>query len=126
MELLVTVVILAILSAIAMPAYWQYVVKGRRTTATSTLQDIAAREESYFFSNNAYTTTSSALGVSSTAGAPFYSVTVASASSTAFTVTATPIGTQAKDTTCTQISINQAGQQMAQPAGNATTCWGSQ
>lgn len=125
-ELLVTVIILGILAAIAIPAYWQYVLRGRRTDATAALQNVASREESYFFSNNAYTKTLSSLGTNTSVGAPFYSVVVASASTTAYTVTATPIGTQMQDGGCTQLSLNQAGQQQSTGTATPATCWGSQ
>ena len=125
-ELLVTVIILAVLSAIAVPRYWQYVQRGRRTDATRTLQDVASREESYFFSNSAYTSTLSSLGTNSSAAGPYYQVQVASASTTAYTVTATPISTQAKDTQCGTLSLNQAGKQGASGTATSFACWGSQ
>ncbi|WP_114239463.1 type IV pilin protein [Dyella sp. C9] len=126
-ELLVTVIILSVLAAIAIPSYWQYVTRGRRTDATRALQDVASREESYFFSNSAYTSSPTALGISSpTMYSPFYTVSVVSASTTAYVAQAVPISTQAKDTACATLSINQAGSQMTTGTATPATCWGSQ
>lgn len=48
MELLITVAIIGILSAIAIPAYRDYVRRGRTTEATSALATIRLKLEQYF------------------------------------------------------------------------------
>ena len=53
-ELMVTVVIIAILSAIAVPAYRSYVQRSKRSGATSALLRIQASQEKFFLQNNAY------------------------------------------------------------------------
>ncbi len=125
-ELAITLVVIAILASIALPSYRQYILRSHRTDATRALQDVAAREESYFFSNNAYTSTLTDLGTSASAGGTYFQVQVASASSTAYSVTATAQGTQTQDVACTSFAINQAGQQTSVGTGTAATCWGSQ
>jgi len=54
-ELMITVVIIAILSAIAMPAYQEYVKRGNRAAAESEMMDIASREQQYLLANRCYT-----------------------------------------------------------------------
>lgn len=125
-ELAITLVVIAILASIALPSYRQYILRSHRTDATRALQDVAAREESYFFSNNAYSSTLSDLGAPTSIGAPYFQVQVASASSTAYSVTATAQSTQTQDAACTSFAINQAGQQTSGGTGTAATCWGSQ
>ena len=53
-ELMVTVAIVAILSAIAYPAYTEYILKSRRTDAKNALLDLAARQERFYSLNNKY------------------------------------------------------------------------
>lgn len=53
-ELMVAVAIVAILAAIALPAYQQYVIRGKRTAAQAQMMDIANREQQYFMANRAY------------------------------------------------------------------------
>jgi type IV pilus assembly protein PilE len=127
LELMIVVAVIAVLSAIALPSYRQYVLRSHRTDATQALQDLASREENYFFSNSAYTATLSNLGYNNaTLPSADYQVQVAAASSTDYTVQATPIGTQTKDTACKQFSLNHAGQQTSQGTATGPTCWGSQ
>jgi type IV pilus assembly protein PilE len=123
-ELMIVVVIIAILAAVALPSYRGYIMRGHRTDATRALQDVAAREESYFFSNNSYTDKLSDLGLNSTVAGEYFSVTIASASSSDYTITATARGTQAQDTDCTSFSLTRAGEQGATGSATPTKCWG--
>ncbi len=54
-ELMITVVIIAILAAIAMPAYQEYVKRGNRAAAESEMMAIANREQQYLLANRCYT-----------------------------------------------------------------------
>lgn len=56
-ELMITVAIVAILSAIALPAYNQYVIRGNRAAAQAAMMDIANRQQQYFLTNRSYTAT---------------------------------------------------------------------
>jgi type IV pilus assembly protein PilE len=53
-ELMVTLVIIAIIAAIAIPAYRQSVIKGNRRAAQSVLMEIVNREQQYFTANRVY------------------------------------------------------------------------
>jgi type IV pilus assembly protein PilE len=123
-ELLVVMVIIAILAAIAIPSYRSYVLRSHRTDATRALNDLAARQESYFFSNNAYTSKLSDLGATSSVAGSFFTVGIASASTTSYTLTATAQGNQAKDA-CTSFSLTRAGVQTSNgTTSDAANCWG--
>ncbi len=63
-ELMITVAILAILSAIALPSYSEYVKKGKRTEAKVELLRIGQMQESYFVQNLSYAKDLSQLGFS--------------------------------------------------------------
>lgn len=145
-ELVVAMVIAAILAAIAIPGYSNYVRKAHRTEAKSALLDLASLEERFFSTNNSYTATPTQLGYTGTA-TPFavgtsgyYQITAltvvgATAPTTAipggtpatYTITATAVSTsdQFKDTSCRTFTVTSAGvQTSADSAGNPSTgCW---
>jgi type IV pilus assembly protein PilE len=142
-ELAVTMVIAAILAAVAIPAYSNYVRKAHRTEAKSTLLDLASLEERFYSANNNYTQTTTDLGYSGTVPFPignsYYSITTltfqpASAPTNAlpggtpatYNITATATSAdQLKDTSCRTFSITSGGVQSAtDSSGNpSTTCW---
>jgi type IV pilus assembly protein PilE len=123
-ELMIVVVIIAILAAVAVPSYRNYIMRGHRTDATRALQDTAAREESYFFSNNAYTNKLTDLGLNSSVAGEYFSVAIASASSTDYTITATARGTQTQDKDCASFSLTRAGVQGSTGSATPAKCWG--
>ena len=53
-ELMVVVTIIAILAAVALPNYRQYVIRGHRSAAQSQMMDIANREQQFLLMNRAY------------------------------------------------------------------------
>ncbi len=138
-ELLVTMAIVGILATIAVASYSSQVQKSRRTDARSALLDLAGREEKLFSTNNAYSATPSDLGYAPvgtpwpiSVGSGYYTVSVAvpdpnqaAATPTTYAITATAVGTQANDTACVTLSVNQLGQQSSTGTGTVATCWGN-
>ncbi len=61
-ELMIVVVIIGILAAVAFPAYQSYVNRAKRTEAKTLLLEVAARQERYYFDNNAYAANATDLG----------------------------------------------------------------
>jgi len=129
-ELVVAMVIAAVLAAIAIPAYSNYVLQAHRTDAKTALLDLASLEERYFSVNNAYTSVASNLGYTAfpqSVGSGYYTVTVAVTAPTTgtlatYTLTANAVGNQLKDTTCTWLALNNAGQQTSSDTVN-NSCW---
>jgi type IV pilus assembly protein PilE len=129
-ELVIAMVIAAILAAIAIPAYSNYVLQAHRTDAKTALLDLASLEERYFSVNNAYTAVASNLGYTAfpqSVGSGYYTVTVAVTAPTTgavatYTLTANAVGNQLKDTTCTWLSLTNAGVQTSSDAVN-NSCW---
>jgi type IV pilus assembly protein PilE len=136
-ELMVTIVVVAILASIAIPAYTAQVRKSRRTDARTALLDIAGREERLFSTTNAYSSTPSDLGYGA-AGATFpmpigngyYNVAVNAAAAVppTFTITATPVAGkgQDKDKQCASFTVDQAGRQSALDVSGTdatSSCW---
>jgi type IV pilus assembly protein PilE len=124
----------AIIAAIALPAYTLQTQKARRAEARNALLDIAGREERWLSVANSYSANPPDVGY---AGAwpqnsinGYYSITVtapAGANPPSFTITATAIGTQANDAQCASFTVDQTGAQTAlnsAAALNSATCWG--
>jgi type IV pilus assembly protein PilE len=55
-ELMITLMIIGILAAIALPSYRESVKRGNRRAAQSVMMDIVNREQQYFLANRAYAT----------------------------------------------------------------------
>jgi type IV pilus assembly protein PilE len=137
-ELMIAVVIVAIIAAIALPAYNLQTQKARRAEARNALLDIAGREERFLSVSNAYSATPADVGYAG-AGWPqnssngYYQINVTvpnpafPAGTPSFLITATAIGTQLNDTACASFTVDQTGAQTAlnsAAALNSTTCWG--
>ena len=135
-ELIVTMLIVAILASIAFSMYQHSIIETRRTQAKTALMDLASREQKLYATTNVYSTAPSDLGYTGaqfpmTVGDGYYEVNVlvTPATSTApasFNLTATPIGTQAADTQCASFGLNSLGEQSAtnsQGQDAESTCW---
>ena len=133
-ELMVVVIIVAILAAIAIPGYTSQIRKSRRTEARSALLDAAAREERFFATNNFYTVATSDLGYGAgpwpvKVGNSYYQLnagacTIVNTHCTDYTLTATAINSQVKDTACATFTLSQTGSQgFTGTAATAATCW---
>jgi type IV pilus assembly protein PilE len=55
---MVAMAIVAILAAIALPSYRQYVIRSHRRAAQTSMVDIASRQHQYFIANREYASTS--------------------------------------------------------------------
>lgn len=135
-ELMITVVILAILVSIAVPSYTAQVRKSRRTDARNAILDIAAREERISSVTNAYSNLPSDVGYSGafpqTLLNGYYIVGVAvpdpgyAGTAASYKVTATATGIQASDAACATLTVNQLGQQASTgTVNNDPACWGN-
>jgi type IV pilus assembly protein PilE len=113
-ELMITVAIVALLAAIALPAYNDSVRKSRRSEAVSALTTVQQAQERWRANNASYTdqlTTAppNGLGIAATTGSGWYTITIDAANATGYTVRAQAVSgtTQAEDTACTQLRIRQ-------------------
>jgi len=131
-EIMITVLIVAVLAAIATAGYTNQVQKSRRTDARNALLDLAGREEKLFTTVNAYSQIPSDLGYGA-AGITFpvnvgsyytISATVPNPP-VSYVITATAIGTQANDTQCATLSVDQTGAQTSTGGATSSTCWGN-
>lgn len=131
-ELMITVVIVAILAAIAYPSYTQYVLRSHRTAAKTALHDMASRQERLFTTTNAYGTTLAALGYPAGASVPvpdpsnhYYDLSIdPSTTATTYLLLAAPFGSQLNDAECGTFTLDQLGNQgISGGTGTAQTCW---
>jgi type IV pilus assembly protein PilE len=99
-ELIVAVTIVAILAAIAIPSYREYVIRGHRRAAQAAMMDIATRQQQFFVANRAYAGSVTDLGyVLPTEVSENYTAAVAAVTGPppGFTITFTPQAGQASD-----------------------------
>ena len=109
-ELMITVAIVGILAAIALPSYQDSVRKSRRADIKVVMLGLANALERRFTETNSY------LGVAGTTGT-YYTVTIA-ATAISYTLTATPTGDQASDA-CGTLTLTETGAKTPTTAG----CW---
>lgn len=124
-ELMVTVAIVGILIAIALPSYQFAMTKTRRGAAKGCLQEDAQFMERFHTTNMKYDT--AVLPACSSDVTPYYTVGFAAGQPTAstFIVQAVPIAATQPDSTCGTMSIDQVGTKKAGDNSAATiaTCW---
>ena len=122
-ELMIAVAIVAILASIALPAYQNSVRKSRRADAMTSLLQLQLAQEKWRANNASYSTTLGNLGWSSSDSTDgHYTMAIASATGTQFSVTATPNsgGPQASDS-CGVFTITQNGPDVSTSAKRS--CW---
>ena len=76
-ELMATVIVIAILTAVAYPSYQDYVRRSALADATSTLSDLRVRMERYYQSNSGYGPGGGVCGVADPAATQYFTYTCA-------------------------------------------------
>jgi len=126
---MVVLAIVAIIAAIAYPAYLEQVRKSRRADASRFVGDMQLRLEQWRAENPCYGTSGSAgcptaftasgtyPPVPNATLSPYYTIAIATATPTAYSVTATPTGVQSGDR-CGVLTATQGGK----PSWANTAC----
>lgn len=143
-EMLITVVIMLVLIAIAVPSYESITRNSKRQVALRLLTDIAAKQEAQWTKTRSYAATFDPLfGLTGTTLYVASNGTLATASSDSsiyrielrdvvtvsgitrsYSLLATAVGKQAKDTTCASMGLTNAGIKTASGSANALkVCW---
>jgi type IV pilus assembly protein PilE len=142
-ELMITLLVLGIVAAIAVPSYRSYVLRANRTEARAALLGLAAAEEKYYLQCNTYVSTldstkdntcaatgvAASLKYAATSERGYYTIAVTAADTNTWTATATAVGSQpqSSDTKCQFFQLTSAGVKTAKNSGNAANdaeCWG--
>lgn len=129
-EILMVVALIGILAAIAIPAYSDYVTRGKLVEASTQLSNLRVQIEQSFQDNRNYSsyvvgngTASScnlqSTGASAIVGAKYFNYTC-NTSATTYTFTATGIGNLSKYSYTIDQNNNKTS---ATPWGNGATCW---
>lgn len=122
-ELMITLAIVAILSAIALPSYQSYLLRSGRSDGKSALLRAAQWMERGATATGTYPLTAAFPAILTTSEAGRYTISLASADGVNYTLTATKAGAQTIDT-CGNLTLTQAGTQgVAGGSETAVTCW---
>jgi type IV pilus assembly protein PilE len=122
-ELMITVAILGIIAAVALPAYDSQKRKGYRSDAVILLTTAVQMQERIRTESGAYSSTLTSLTPSGGTTSPKgkYVLSIQNSSSDTYTMVATATGTQVADTACTIFRISHTGVKSDSTAN--TTCW---
>jgi type IV pilus assembly protein PilE len=131
-EIMVVVAIIGILASIALSTYQDNVLKSRRRTAQSCLAEQAQFMERYYTTNTgnplSYTGASLPTSACLTDLASYYSISLTTQQAQAFTLTATALGSQTGDITCTNLTLDQSATRgsyyyLANVQTTSSGCW---
>ncbi|MGY8811945.1 MAG: type IV pilin protein [Pseudomonadales bacterium] len=121
-EVMVVVAIIAILAAIALPSYREYVLRGNRAQGQALLMEAAAKQERYFAQNGAYVTSTADIAkLKAGRGVQpgLYTLSVA-AGSGGYVLTAAQ---QFGDGDCGNLTMNGQGAKGRTGAKSLDECW---
>ena len=118
-ELVIVMAAIAILTAIAVPNYQDYVSRSRRADAMIALQRVANEQEQFYFDNNTYTTSFAGLNLINTSPDGYYALSLAGVSITGFTARATPVAGSSQAGTG-NFEIDATGQKTWDPGQDGT------
>lgn len=147
-ELMIVVAVVAILSAIALPAYFDSIRKSRRSDAIAELTKVQQAQERWRSSNTTYNSTDvssaatglgvvggTAVSTSYTAASGYYSIGIGTvaATGTTYAIVATALGSQTRDTNCQFLRVSMAAGTLVYASGPTSavgnsaalnnTCW---
>jgi len=94
-EVMITVAIVGVLAAIALPSYFDFVTRSKIIDGTTKLGDFRSKMEKYFMDNRMYVTVAGGAicGVPDPvpAGSDYFAISCGGASNTTYTITATGV-----------------------------------
>ncbi|MEY4642227.1 MAG: hypothetical protein RLZZ227_2221 [Pseudomonadota bacterium] len=131
-ELLISMAIVGIIAAIALPSYQNATRRSNRTDAQITMARVATLQERYFFQNNSYAANFSDMiagmspgdALASDDGNYVVSLTL-TGGGTGWSLTANAVGGQVNDLECAALTLTSLGAKTAldADANPSTECW---
>lgn len=128
-ELVITVAILAIIVAIAVPAYNDQIRRARRGQAQADLMELTQLAERYHSVNNTYVGFDTAAATlpllrSPKQGTMHYDIDFVNVTRNGYGLQAVPQGGQANDVKCMTLTLDSVGQKgINGGSGSAADCW---
>lgn len=135
-ELMITLMVIGVLAAVAVPSYQSYMRSAYRAEARIALQETAQWMERHFSMTQSYATSSqggtinnaalsaAGLAVTPRAGAARYNISFsAGPTATTYTLQAVPTGAQAGDTRCGTLTLNHQQARGISGTGTVADCW---
>lgn len=128
-ELMITVAIVAILAAVALPSYQAYVMRTQRAAAAACLTEMAQFMERVYTTNLRYDQNNAAATALPAAQCRAdivtrYTLALAAVDQRSFSIAATPQGVQAAgDSACATLSIDQSGAKTVSGTDTVAHCW---
>jgi type IV pilus assembly protein PilE len=124
LELLVVVTIVGILAAIAFPSYQNYVLRTNRSAAKSCLSEYAQFMERYYTTNLTYVGAVPSPSCKTDSNLDLrYTFATSNLGQKTYSLSATPVGAQTKDTKCGTLGIDQDGARSVSVSGGLSYCW---
>ena len=110
-ELMIVISVLAVLAMVAIPAYDDFITRGRRSDAVVALTEMANLQEKFFADQLRYTGTIASLPYSPSSPEGFYALSIPVVTTTpGYTVRATAGALQAsKDPDCATLELTSTG-----------------
>lgn len=103
-ELMITVTIVGIIAAVAVPSYQSQIRDSRRQDGMKVLLQLKIQQEAFRLTNNSYATAAQlALPASD-----YYTFSVSNIGATTYTLTATAKSSQTSDAGCTTVNLDQS------------------
>ena len=127
LELMIVLSLIAILAAIAVPAYGRFAERARRSDGQNMLLQMAAAQERFFTNNNRYAASVVELGVGGTSEDGHYTLTIGpgpSGDTQSFLLTASPAVTSAQASdSCADLTYNSLGVRASSGTTTNGKCW---
>ena len=126
LELLITVAIVGILAAIALPSYFDQIRKSHRADAKSAALTVAVQMQRYFTERNTFVGATLGTGgvyPSTTSENGYYALSLTNLTANTFTLNATPAGPQVGDSCGTYTYTELGAKDVVSATKPAAECW---